>query len=61
MTLQTDASNYGLGEPLTQEIDGQERAIAYVSRKLDAAKLNYSPTEVLPRDCLGDTKTAVLH
>jgi len=45
MTLQTDASNYGLGGVLTQEIDGQERVIAYVSRKLDAAELKYSPTE----------------
>jgi len=49
MTLQTDPSNYGLGGVLTQEIDGQKRVIAYVSRKLDAAELNYSPRE---KECL---------
>jgi len=37
----------GLGGVLTQEIDAL--VIAYVSRKLDAAELYYSPTE---KECL---------
>jgi len=56
--MMTDAINYGLGGVLTQEIDGQERVIAYVRRKLDAAELNYSPTVL--GHCLGNTEIAML-
>jgi len=54
--VQTDASNYGL----TQEIDGQERVIAYVNGKLDAAELNYSPPERVLGLCLGNSEIAML-
>lgn len=40
-----DASAYGVGGMLTQEVDGHEHPIAYVSRSLNKNERNYSATE----------------
>lgn len=48
-TIQTDASDVGIGAVLTQGSDKDERVIAYMSMKLTAAQKKYSTTE---RECL---------
>lgn len=47
--LQTDASKEGIAGVLTQEFDGEEHPIAYISRQLNKAEKNYSGTEL---ECL---------
>ena len=44
MRLRTDASNFAIGGVLFQIIDGEERPIAFTSRKMKKAELNY-PTQ----------------
>lgn len=43
--LQIDASNYGLGAPLTQSQNGKEFVIAFASQLLNDAERNHSTPE----------------
>jgi hypothetical protein len=48
-TLQCDASDIGIGAVLTQNFDGNERVICYLSRALSLTERKYSTTE---KECL---------
>lgn len=43
--LQTDASGHGIGAVLTQEVDGVEHPLGYISRQLSKHEVNYSAIE----------------
>ncbi|XP_056598991.1 uncharacterized protein LOC130417451 [Triplophysa dalaica] len=47
--LQTDASDRGVGAVLSQEIEGEDRPVLYISRKLSRAEMRYSTIE---KECL---------
>ena len=47
--LQTDASNRGLGAVLAQEVEGLDRPVLYLSRKLSDREGRYSTVE---KECL---------
>lgn len=43
--LQTDASDRGLGAVLSQVVEGEDRPILYISRKLSVRETKYSTIE----------------
>jgi len=43
--FQTDASNSGVGTVLSQQVEGVDRPILYISRKLTQREVNYSTVE----------------
>ncbi|MEE4247260.1 MAG: RNase H-like domain-containing protein, partial [Kangiellaceae bacterium] len=45
VTLECDSSQYGLGAVICHKIDGIDRPIAFASRTLSSAEINYSQTE----------------
>ncbi len=47
--MQTDASDRGLSAVLSQEIEGEERPVLYISRKLSKRETKYSTRE---KECL---------
>lgn len=43
--VQTDASEVGLGAVLSQEVNGEEHPVMYLSRKLNSCEQNYAVVE----------------
>ena len=41
--VQTDVSDFAVGAVLSQEYDGEEHPVAYLSRKLSPRELNVQP------------------
>lgn len=48
--VQTDACDLGLGAVLWQRVQGEDRPISFISRKLNSAEKNYATIE---KECLG--------
>ena len=43
--IYSDASGFGIGAALVQNIDGVESVVSWICRKLSLAELNYTTTE----------------
>ena len=43
--LDTDSSDFGIGSVLSQEMDGEDRPVAYFAKHMSKAERNYSTSE----------------
>ena len=43
--LDTDSSNFGIGSVLSQEMDGEDRPVAYFAKHMSKPERNYSTRE----------------
>jgi len=55
--LHCDSSGFAIASCLVQVVDGKERPVAYASRKLNQAEMNYSTTEKEMLSCIFAIKT----